>query len=97
MRARLPKGLIASLIEDLYSETVSTLRARVRGGRLILDQPTNLPEGMTLDLVLDDEGDDLSPNERRALHQAISKAWKSAKAGKLRPAADLIREMRSRS
>ncbi len=71
-------------------------RARVKDGRLILDQPTSLPDGTTLDLVVDDEGDDLTPPERKALHEAIAKAWESAKEGKLRPADDLIRELRTR-
>jgi hypothetical protein len=71
-------------------------RARVKDGRLILDQPTSLPDGTTLDLVMDDEGDDLTPPERKALHEAISKAWESAKAGKLLPADELIRDLRTR-
>ena len=79
-----------------YTEFMSGLRARVKDGRLILDQPTTLPEGMTLDLVLDDEGDDLTPQERKALNEAITKAWTSAKAGRLRPAQDLIGELRTR-
>jgi hypothetical protein len=33
-----------------------------------LDEPTTLPEGTVLDLVLDDEGDDLSDQDREALH-----------------------------
>ncbi|MBI2933719.1 MAG: hypothetical protein HYY16_18910 [Planctomycetes bacterium] len=75
---------------------MSSLRARVKGGRLVLDQPTTLPEGTVLDLVVDDEGDDLMPREREALDRAIRKAWVSAKAGKLRPADDLLRELRKR-
>ena len=34
---------------------------------LVLDEPTNLPEGTVIDLVADDEGDDLTDEERRAL------------------------------
>ena len=75
---------------------MSNLRARVKDGRLILDQPTSLPDGTTLDLVVDDEGDDLTPQERKALDEAIAKAWESAKAGKLRLADDLVRELRAR-
>jgi hypothetical protein len=75
---------------------MSTLRATVKDGRLILDQPTSLPDGTTLDLVLDDEGDDLTPQERKVLDDAIAKAWASAKAGNLRPTDDLVRELRSR-
>ena len=35
------------------------LRAHVKDGYLRVDEPTTLPEGTVLDLVVDDEGDDL--------------------------------------
>jgi hypothetical protein len=35
---------------------MTPLRARVQNGRLHLDQPTGLPEGTELDLVIDAEG-----------------------------------------
>ena len=47
------------------------LRARVEKGRLVLDEPTTLPEGTVVDLVADDEGDDLTNEERRALNEAL--------------------------
>ncbi|HEV3027584.1 MAG TPA: hypothetical protein VG457_08435 [Planctomycetota bacterium] len=75
---------------------MSHLRAKVIDGRLILDEPTSLPDGTTLDLVLDDEGDDLTPAERKVLDDAIARAWVSAKAGKLRPADQLIADLRAR-
>ena len=80
-----------------YAKPMSGIRAKVKRGRLVLNQPTNLPEGTTLDLVLDDEGDELSPQERKALDRAIAKAWSSAKAGKLRSIDALIRELRARA
>ena len=51
---------------------MSPLRARVDKGRIILDEPTTLPDGTIIDLVADDEGDDLTEEERRALHDASS-------------------------
>lgn len=65
-----------------------------RTGGCTLDQPTGLPEGTELDLVVDDEGDDLTEHERQALHEALSRSWMSAQAGKLRPAAAIIDELR---
>jgi hypothetical protein len=62
------------------------LRARVEKGRLVLNEPTTLPEGTVIDLVADDEGDDLTDEERRALHEALSASWQSAEAGRLCPA-----------
>jgi len=38
---------------------MSPFRARVENGaRLVLDEPTTLPEATVVDLVADDEGDD---------------------------------------
>jgi hypothetical protein len=75
---------------------MSGLQARVENGRLVLDEPTALPEGTVVDLIVDDEGDDLTVDERRALHDALSASWESAEAGHLRPAEDIISELRRR-
>ena len=72
---------------------MSTIRARVRDGRLIVDEPTDLPEGTELDLVIDDAGDGLDEAERTALHAAIGQAWASFQAGEGRPAADVLRDL----
>jgi len=68
----------------LEFRTVGPLRARVEKGRLVLDEPTTLPGWTVVDLVADDEGDDLSNEERRALNGAVSTSWRSAEAGSLR-------------
>jgi hypothetical protein len=75
---------------------MSPLRARVENGRLVLDEPTSLPEGMVIDLVADDEGDDLTDEERHALHDVLSASWKSAEAGRLRPASATLNKLRQR-
>jgi len=72
------------------------LRAKVRKGRLVVDAPTSLPEGTVLDLVIDDDGDDLTEDERAALHAAIRKSTEEGEAGKAGPAADAIRDLRRR-
>lgn len=65
-------------------------------GRLVLDEPTTLPEGTVVDLVADDEEDDLTDEERRALHESLSASWKSAEAGHDRPASAILDELRQR-
>jgi len=75
---------------------MNPLRAHVENGRLVLDEPTTLPEGTVVHLVADDEGDDLTDDERRALHEALSASWESAEAGRLRPAAAILDELRQR-
>lgn len=75
---------------------MNRLRVRVEKGRLVLDEPTTLPDGTVVDLVADDEGDDLTDQEREALHDALSASWKSAEAGELRPASAILNELRQR-
>lgn len=75
---------------------MSPLRARVQNGRIVLDEPTTLREGTVIDLAADDEGDDLTEDERRALHQALSASWELAEAGRLQPASVILDELRRR-
>jgi hypothetical protein len=60
---------------------VLTLRARVRGGRLVLDEPIDLPEGSEVDLVLADEQDDLDEEDRARLHAALDRARAQVQRG----------------
>jgi len=75
---------------------MSGLRAQVKNGRLVVDEPTSLPEGTVLDLVVDDEGDDLDSSERALRDAALLKAWQQAQTGSGRPAQDLIQDLRRR-
>ena len=75
---------------------MSPLKAKVRNGRIVLDEPTTLPDGTLIDLVADDEGDDLTDEERSALHEALSVSSKSAEAGRLRPASTILEELRKK-
>ena len=73
-----------------------SIRASVSAGRLVVDEKTDLPEGTVLELVLDDEGDSLDVAERAALERALSASHVEAQRGLLRPASDLLRELRAR-
>lgn len=75
---------------------MNRLRARVEKGHLVLDEPTTLPDGTVVDLVADDEGDDLTDEERRSLHETLSAAWRSGEAGRVRPATEILNELRRR-
>ena len=72
------------------------VRATVRAGRLTVDEPTELPEGVVLDLVIDDEGDDLDPRERAALDAAITRGLADASAGRTAPAHEILARLRAR-
>jgi len=58
-----------------------TLKARVRGGRLVLDEPVDLPEGSEVELVPADVGDGLDDDDRARLHAAIERAAAQVRAG----------------
>ena len=51
--------------------SVEALKVKVQGGRLKLDEPTDLPEGTVLELVLAGDAEELDEAERAALLQSI--------------------------
>lgn len=73
---------------------MSHLRAHVENGRLVLNEPASLPDGTVLDLVMDDGGDEMNEEEREALDRVLLTSFESAKAGELRPASDLLEDLR---
>ncbi len=62
------------------------IKARVQGGRLVLDEPTDLPEGTEVVLLPLDDLDDLDDEGRRALHAALEASLLEADRGDLIPA-----------
>jgi hypothetical protein len=70
-----------------------TLRARVRAGRLVLDEPIDLPEGSVVDLVPADGGDALDDDDRARLHAAIGRSVEQFRQGLGIPAADVLRKL----
>lgn len=75
---------------------MTSLRARVQNGRLVMDEPTSLPDGVVLDLVVDDEGDELDDEETAARDAAIASAWSSVLAGRGTPASKVLNNLRGR-
>jgi hypothetical protein len=73
-----------------------TIKARVRDGRLIVDEPTDLPEGTQLQLLPLDPGDWLDEGDRAALHEALRESDADVAAGRLVDAEEILKELRSR-
>ena len=71
-----------------------SIRARVSHGRLVVDEPVDLPEGTVLDLVIDDEEDELDDDERRALHARLTESAGAASIAAARPIATVLAELR---
>lgn len=72
-----------------------TIKARVREGRLTLDEPTNLPDGTEIELLALDPGDWLDDNDRAALHEALRQSDADVAAGRLVDAREILRQLRS--
>jgi hypothetical protein len=71
------------------------LRARVQGGRLVFDEPVELPEGTEVDLVPVAE-DELDDEDRRRLDAAIDRGLADARAGRTVPAEVVLAELRAK-
>jgi len=72
-----------------------TLKGRVHQGRLVVDEPTELPEGTEVDLLPLDPGDWLDPADRSALLQALASSQEDVEAGRLIEADEVLRELRA--
>jgi hypothetical protein len=70
-----------------------TLKARVKAGRLVVDEPTDLPEGTEVELLALDPGDWLDDEDRAALHKALLDSEEDVKAGRLIDADIVLREL----
>ena len=72
-----------------------SLRAKVQNGRLTLDEPTDLPEGVEVELEPVD-ADDLDDEDRRRLHEALAESEEDVRAGRVYPAEEVLAELRQR-
>lgn len=70
------------------------LKAQVKNGRLVLDQPTDLPEGAEIDVIVID--DELDAGERAALHASLDRALDDSEAGRGMDAAEYLEQYRAR-
>lgn len=77
------------------------LKAQVRNGRLLLDEPTDLPDGDVVYLQLVDgivsiDDDGLDDEERAKLHRELEASIAEADAGQTEDFAKVLVELRQR-
>ncbi len=80
---------------------MQSLKAHVKDGRIILDDPTDLPEGEVVyvrlvDTIVADDGDDGDDAERAALHRELDASIAEADAGQTEDFARVLTELRQR-
>jgi hypothetical protein len=74
---------------------MAALRAHVRNGRVILDEPVDLPDGTTLEVDLRpaDADDGIPPGERKQVLRAIDEGLAAARRGEHVDAEELANEL----
>jgi hypothetical protein len=78
----------------VYTANVTALKAHVMNGRIVIDEPVDLPEGAELRVYLyDAAADAMSSEERAALERALERSLKQADAGDLIDADDVLAEL----
>ena len=73
------------------------VRATVTGGRYVIDEPADLPEGTVVELVVvEDSLDEMDPDERAALLASLDRGIAEMQAGAPGiPAAQVLRELKA--
>lgn len=69
-------------------------KIRVENGRIKLDEPTSLPDGAEVELVIL-SGDELDDEERARLHASLDRALDDEDAGRVVDADEFLAEVRA--
>lgn len=78
------------------------LKAHVRNGRIVVDEPTDRPEGQVVyvqlvdAVIADDRDDHLDDAERAALHRELDASIAEADAGETEEFGKVLAELRQR-
>ncbi len=73
-----------------------TLRAHVEKGRIVVDEPVELPDGTPMHVTVVDDGDQLDDEDRARLHAALDQAQGEIDRGEGMPADQYLAKMRTR-
>lgn len=73
------------------------LRAHVKNGRLLLDEPTDLPEGEVIELVpADADADDRDDADRAALNDSLRVSIEQMNNGRMLDGDEALAKLRAR-
>lgn len=77
-----------------YAAEVHALKVQIKNGRLVVDEPTDLPDGAEVEIVVID--DRLTADERVELHASLDRALADSEAGRSMDAGEYLRQYRTR-
>jgi hypothetical protein len=73
---------------------VTILHARVQNGRVLVDEPTDLPDGAKVELLLLDAAADMGEDENAALEASIRRGLDEADRGALHSVDEVLARLR---
>jgi hypothetical protein len=76
------------------------LKAHVQNGRIVVDEPTDLPEGTALGIVVieeEDSLDDMPLEERTRLNAVLDLGLADIRAGRVTEGDEIVRRLLARS
>jgi hypothetical protein len=73
---------------------MQALKVQAKNGRLVLDEPTDLPDGAEVEVVVID--DELTTEERAELHASLDRALDDSEAGRRVDAGEYLKAYRAR-
>lgn len=81
----------------MYLVVVTALRAHVVNGKIVVDEPVDLPDGAEVRVYLyDAAAEGMSKEERAALEDSLERSLAQADAGHLVDADEVLDELRRR-
>ncbi|HEX3905368.1 MAG TPA: hypothetical protein VH853_21260 [Polyangia bacterium] len=75
---------------------MTLVRAHVEGGRIVLDEKVDLPEGAEVEVALFDDEDNLSAEERAQIESSIQVGLGQADRGEGEPIENVLEYLRTR-
>jgi hypothetical protein len=73
---------------------MKALKAHVRGGRFVVDEPANLPEGTEVEVYVPD-GEEFSPEERARLVKELDESQDEYESGEHDDAVEFFARLRA--
>lgn len=74
---------------------MATLRGHVEGGRIVVDEPIDLPDGTEVEIAVA-EDDGMTAEERADVEASIDRGLDQAARGEGSPADEVLRRLRAR-
>ncbi|RLB53364.1 MAG: hypothetical protein DRJ42_12140 [Deltaproteobacteria bacterium] len=88
----------AGRVKTRYTDAMVSIKARVQGGRIVVDEATDLPDGTEVELVavMDHSEDALGATGRAAVERALTQAATDIADGRLVDGDEVLERLQAR-